>query len=72
MRPSVLVIGGLVALTSVFYVFSSVTALTAVGVLVFTSCSNRICMLCISTPITALNVRILGTRQVRMGQGCSA
>ena len=69
MRPSVLVLGGLAALTSVFYVFSSVTALTAVGVLVVYIMLYRICMLCISTPITALNVRILGTRQVRMGQG---
>ena len=69
MPPSLLVIGGLAALTSVFYVFSSVTALTAVGVLVVYIMLYRICMLCISTPITALNVRILGTRQVRMGQG---
>lgn len=69
MPPSLLVIGGLAALTSVFFVFSSVTALTAVGVLVVYIMLYRICMLCISTPITALNVRILGTRQVRMGQG---
>ena len=69
MRPSVLVIGGLAALTGVFYVFSSVTALTAVGVLVVYIMLYRVCMLCISTPITALNVRILGTREVRMGQG---
>ena len=67
--PSLLVIGGLVVITSVFYVFSSVTALTTVGVLVIYIMLYRICMLCISMPITALNIRILGTRQVRMGQG---
>ena len=69
MTPTYVVIGGLFALTSVFYLFSTVTALTATGVLVGYIILYRICMFSIVTSVTALNVQVLPMEQVRMGQG---
>jgi DHA2 family multidrug resistance protein len=68
-HPSLVVLGSLVTLIAVFYAFSSVTALTAVGVLVIYIMLYRIGMFATTTPITALNAQILGMEQIRMGQG---
>jgi DHA2 family multidrug resistance protein len=67
--PRLLIVIALLALAMVFRLFSSVSALTAVGVLVTYIILYRVCLFSINTPITALNVRILSTDQVRMGQG---
>ncbi len=67
--PPVVIIGGLLMLMAVFYGMSSVTVLTSVSVLVFYITLYRICLYGITTPTTALNVHILETDQVRMGQG---
>lgn len=63
------IIAGLLLLIAVFYGMSSVTVLTSVGVLVFYITLYRICLYGITTPTTALDVHILETDQVRMGQG---
>jgi hypothetical protein len=68
-HPSLVVLGSLLTLMGVFYAFSSVTALTAVGVLVVYIMLYRIGMFATTTPITALNAQILGMDQIRMGQG---
>ena len=68
-HPSLVVLGSLVTLIAVFYAFSSVTALTAVGVLVLYIMLYRVGMFATTTPITALNAQILGMDQIRMGQG---
>jgi DHA2 family multidrug resistance protein len=68
-HPSLVVLGSLVTLVAVFYAFSSVTALTAVGVLVIYIMLYRIGMFATITPLTALNAQILGMEQIRMGQG---
>jgi DHA2 family multidrug resistance protein len=67
--PRLLILCALVALTVVFHLFSSVSALTAGSVLVGYIILYRICLFSINTPLTALNVSILGADQVRMGQG---
>lgn len=67
--PRILILIALIALGGVFYLFSSVTALTTVGVLVGYIILYRVCLFSINTPLTALNIRILDTDQVRMGQG---
>ncbi len=69
--PSWVALSGLLALTVVFFLFSKVTALTAVGVLIGYIIVYRTCMFSTSTPLTALNVQTLGSgsMQVRMGQG---
>jgi DHA2 family multidrug resistance protein len=67
--PRLMILCGFLALTVVFRLFSSVTALTTSGVLVGYIILYRVCLFSINTPITALNVRILETDQVRMGQG---
>jgi hypothetical protein len=69
MSPRLLILIGLVALTSVFYLFSSVSALTTSGVLIGYIILYRVCLFSINTPLTALNVNILSDDQVRMGQG---
>jgi DHA2 family multidrug resistance protein len=68
-HPALVVIGALATLSGVFYVFSSVTPLTAVGVLVIYIIFYRICIFAINNPLTALNARILGATRIRMGQG---
>jgi DHA2 family multidrug resistance protein len=67
--PRVLILFGFLALTMVFHLFSSVSALTTSGVLVGYIIFYRVCLFSINTPLTALNVRILEADQVRMGQG---
>lgn len=67
--PPLLIIGSLLALTGIFYTFSTVTALTPISLLVGYIILYRTCMMAVSTPVTVLNVRILDTSQVRMGQG---
>jgi DHA2 family multidrug resistance protein len=67
--PRLLILCGLVALTVVFHLFSSVSALTAGSVLVGYIILYRICLFSINTPLTALNINILEADQVRMGQG---
>ena len=69
MSPVGVAIGGICALTGVFYLFSSVTSMTTVGVLVGYIILYRICMFSTITAMTALNVQTLPDDQVRMGQG---
>ncbi len=67
--PPLVVLVALLTLVGVFYAFSSVTALTAVGTLVIYIMLYRVCMFAINTPLTVLNAQILGAKQIRMGQG---
>ena len=67
--PRLLILCGLAALTIVFRLFSTVSALTTASVLIGYVILYRVCLFSINTPLTALNVRILQTDQVRMGQG---
>jgi DHA2 family multidrug resistance protein len=68
-NPRLLILFALAALTLVFRLFSSVSALTTSGVLVGYIILYRVCLFSINTPLTALNVSILEADQVRMGQG---
>ncbi len=67
--PRLLILLGFSALIIVFRLFSSVSALTASGVLIGYIMLYRMCLFSINTPLTALNVRIHKADQVRMGQG---
>lgn len=67
--PRLLILIGLLALTVVFRLFSSVSALTTSSVLVGYIILYRVCLFSINTPITALNVSILKADEVLMGQG---
>jgi DHA2 family multidrug resistance protein len=67
--PVGVAIGGICALTGVFFLFSSVTSMTTVGVLVGYIILYRLCMFSTITAMTALNVKVLPDDQVRMGQG---
>jgi DHA2 family multidrug resistance protein len=67
--PRLLILCALAALTFVFRLFSSVSALTTAHVLIGYIILYRVCLFSINTPLTALNVRILQADQVRMGQG---
>lgn len=67
--PSLVVLGASALLVGVFYCFSSVTTLTAVGLIVVYIACYRVCMFATNTPLTNLNARILGTERLRMGQG---
>lgn len=69
--PPLISISGLLTLIVVFFFFSKVTALTTITVLVTYIIIYRVCMNSVSTPITILNVQVLGSSsaQVRMGQG---
>ncbi len=67
--PSLVVLGATGVLVSVFYCFSSVTTLTAVGLIVVYITCYRVCMFATNTPLTNLNARILGNERIRMGQG---
>ena len=67
--PSAVVLGATALLVTVFYGFSSVSTLTAVGVIMLYITGYRICMFATNTPLTNLNARILGSDRIRMGQG---
>ena len=67
--PRVLIIVSLGLLVLVFNAFSTVTALTTVGLMVVYIIAYRLCLFSINTPITSLNVTILAHDEVRMGQG---
>ncbi|MGQ4808784.1 Fatty acid resistance protein FarB [Candidatus Entotheonellaceae bacterium PAL068K] len=67
--PRLLILLGFTRLVIVFRLFSSVSALTASGVLVDYFMLYRMCLFSINTPLTALNVRLHQADQVRMGQG---
>jgi EmrB/QacA subfamily drug resistance transporter len=67
--PSLMVIAMMLALAAIFYAFSSVTALTTVGVIVGYLILHRICMMGGITPLVVLTVQSLKEEQVRMGQG---
>jgi DHA2 family multidrug resistance protein len=67
--PDLLAIGAFLALTGVFFAFSSVTALTTAGVLVGYIILYRVCMFSGITSLTALTVQVLPPEDVRMGQG---
>jgi DHA2 family multidrug resistance protein len=67
--PNLLAIGAFLALTGVFFAFSSVTALTTAGVLVGYIILYRVCMFSGITSLTALTVQVLPPEDVRMGQG---
>jgi DHA2 family multidrug resistance protein len=67
--PRLLILCALAALMGVFWLFSSVSALTTASILIGYIILYRVCLFSINTPLTALNVRILQADQVRMGQG---
>jgi DHA2 family multidrug resistance protein len=67
--PRVLIVVSLGLLVLVFNAFSTVTALTTVGLMVVYIIAYRLCLFSINTPITSLNVTILAHDEVRMGQG---
>ncbi len=67
-RP-VMVLSGLAAMTVVFYLLSTVTALTAASVLLTIIVFYRSSIHAVTNPVTALNAELLAPEQVRMGQG---
>jgi DHA2 family multidrug resistance protein len=67
--PSLVAIGGLLALTATFQAFSSVTVFTTLPVLVGYMILSRAFMDSVGIPITALTMQTLEAEQVRMGQG---
>jgi DHA2 family multidrug resistance protein len=67
--PSLVAIGGLLALTATFQAFSSVTVFTTLPVLVGYMILSRAFMDSVGIPITALTMQTLEADQVRMGQG---
>ena len=67
--PRILILIALLLLGIVFRLFSTVTAMTTAGLLATYIVFYRVCLFSINTPLTSLNVRILDTDQVRMGQG---
>lgn len=69
LSPPLVIITMMLAGAVIFYAFSSVTALTAVGVVVFYVMLYRICIMGTHTPITVVTVQMLEADQVRMGQG---
>jgi hypothetical protein len=66
--PPVMILATMLALAVIFYSFSSVTALTAIAVVVGYVILYRICMMGTVTPMTVLTVQMLEADQVRMGQ----
>ena len=68
-HPALVILGATAVLVGVFYSFSTVTTLTAVGLLVIYIMFYRVCMFATNAPLTNLNARILGMEQIRMGQG---
>lgn len=68
-HPALVVLGALITLTGVFYAFSGLTPLASVGTLIVYIIFYRICIFAINNPLSALNVRVLGNTQIRMGQG---
>ena len=67
--PSLVIITMMLAGAVIFYLFSSVTAVTATAVVVGYVILYRICIMGTHTPITVLAVQTLEADQVRMGQG---
>ena len=67
--PPLVILTMMLAGSVIFYSFSSVTALTATGVVVVYVMLYRICIMGTHTPITVLTVQELDPEQVRMGQG---
>jgi DHA2 family multidrug resistance protein len=67
--PRLMILLALGLLTGVFQLFSTVSALTTSGVLVGYIILYRVCLFTIQTPVTSLNMQILGPDQIRMGQG---
>jgi DHA2 family multidrug resistance protein len=67
--PRLMVLAALCLLTGVFQLFATVSALTTGGTLVVYIILYRVCLFSIQTPVTSLNVQILGPEQIRMGQG---
>ena len=67
--PRLLILLALGLLTGVFQLFSTVSALTTSGVLIGYIVLYRVCLFSIQTPVTALNMQMLGPDQIRMGQG---
>ncbi len=67
--PPAVVIVVMLALTVIFYSFSSISALTPIPVIVVYVILYRICMTGSVTPLALLAVRQLEADQVRMGQG---
>jgi hypothetical protein len=67
--PRLMVWLALGLLTVVFHLFSTVSAYTTSGVLVGYIILYRVCLFSIQTPMTSLNVQMLESDQMRMGQG---
>jgi DHA2 family multidrug resistance protein len=69
MSPRLMILLGLLLLTGVFQLLSTVSTLTTSGVLVGYIILYRVCLFSIQIPMTSLNVQILAPDQIRMGQG---
>ncbi|MCZ6873858.1 MAG: DHA2 family efflux MFS transporter permease subunit [bacterium] len=67
--PALIIIAMMLSLSVIFYFFASITALTAIAIIIGYIILYRICMIGTTTPLTVLTVRILEADQVRMGQG---
>ncbi len=67
--PPLVIIAMTLALAVIFYFFATVTALTAIAVIVGYVILYRMCMIGTVTPLTVLTVQTLEADQVRMGQG---
>ncbi len=67
--PPLVIITMMLSLSIIFYTFSSVTALTAVTVIVGYVILYRVCMTGVMPSLAVMTVQSVGPDQVRMGQG---
>ncbi|MCZ6875973.1 MAG: DHA2 family efflux MFS transporter permease subunit [bacterium] len=67
--PPLVIITMMLSLSIIFYSFSSVTALTAVAVIVMYVILYRVCMTGVMPALAVLTVQSVDQEQVRMGQG---
>lgn len=68
-HPALVILASTIVLVGVFYSFSTVNTLTAVGVIVIYIMFYRVCMFATNAPLTNLNAQVLGVERIRMGQG---
>lgn len=67
--PRLMILLSLGLLIGVFQLFATVSTFTTSGVLVGYIILYRVCLFSTQTPVTALNMQIVGPDQIRMGQG---
>lgn len=67
--PPLVALGGLLALTIIFYSFAAISTMTTMAALIVYLIFYRTFMDTVGVPVTALTVQSLAPQEVRMGQG---